>query len=179
MKNAKWLCAWIVAVGMVVLSRAANPEIEFSGVFVAGAETKVALAKKGVTPAQWIRVGGDFAGYVVASFDLKTSTVVMRKDGQEFRIPLREAVVAVVPRELPPEEQQAIMTNLRRLGAAADQYYLENGKESALYSDLVGQRHYVKSIEPKSGEDYRAVVFKQGHPLSVTTASGVTVTLQP
>ena len=175
MKPANLLCAGWVAVNLMVLSRAANPEIEFSGVLVAGAETKVALAKKGTAPAQWIQVGGEFGGYSVAAYDGTASCVVLTKKGEEFRIPLRDATVVVVPRELPPEEKQAIMTNLRQLSLAADQYYLENGKYTALYSDLV----YVKPLYPKSGEDYRTIVFKQGQPLTVTTASGVTVTYQP
>ena len=166
----------MVTVGM---SRAADPEIEFSGVLVAGAETRVALAKKGTAPAQWIQVGGEFGGYNITAYDVKTSSVVVKKNGEEFRIPLRDSTVVVVPRELPPEEKQAIMSNLRQLGAAADQYYLENGKDTAQYSDLVGHRQYVKSIESKSGEDYRTIVFKMGQPLTVTTASGVPVTHQP
>ncbi len=64
-------------------------------------------------------------------------------------------------------QEKAVMNNLRMLGAAADQYYLETGKTSALYSDLVGPTRYVKVVTPVAGENYRLVRFQQGRPLQV------------
>jgi len=68
-------------------------------------------------------------------------------------------------------QEKAVMNNLRQLAAAADQYYLENGVNTANYDQLVGPDKYVRRINPVAGEDYRSLVFKQGTPLSVYVPS--------
>jgi type IV pilus assembly protein PilA len=64
-------------------------------------------------------------------------------------------------------QEKAVTNNLRQLAAAADQYYLETGKTSATYADLVGPQKYIRQINPVAGEDYRSLIFKQGAPLRV------------
>jgi type IV pilus assembly protein PilA len=64
-------------------------------------------------------------------------------------------------------QEKAVTNNLRQLAAAADQFYLETGKNSATYADLVGSAKYIRQINPVAGEDYRTLIFKQGLPLRV------------
>ncbi len=70
-------------------------------------------------------------------------------------------------------QEKAVMNNLRQLSAAADQYYLENGKDAATFDDLVGPQptKYIKRIAPVDGEDYRKLTFKQGEPLVIFVPS--------
>lgn len=70
-------------------------------------------------------------------------------------------------------QEKAVMNNLRQLAAAADQYYLENGKNAATFDDLVGPEpaKYIKRIQPVGGEDYRQLTFKQGEPFVIFVPS--------
>jgi len=67
---------------------------------------------------------------------------------------------------------QAVMANLRRLAAAADQYYLDTGTTTATYDQLVGPARSIKALNPVAGENYRALRFQQGQPIRVRLASG-------
>lgn len=69
-------------------------------------------------------------------------------------------------------QEKAILNNLRMLAAAADQYYLETGKTTAGFDDLVGPTKYVKSVESVMGEDYRRIRFALDLPLRVTLPGG-------
>lgn len=61
--------------------------------------------------------------------------------------------------------------NLKMILSAADQYMLEQNKEQASYSDVVGS--YIKEIEPINGESYKdVVVYRKGGKVSVTNADG-------
>lgn len=76
-------------------------------------------------------------------------------------------------------QQKAVLNNLRQLGAAADQYFLENGKRVCGYRDLVGTgpNHYIRELKPVAGEDYTTLLFRQGQPqITVTLKDGKTVT---
>lgn len=78
-------------------------------------------------------------------------------------------------------QEKAIMNNLRQLGAASQQYFLETGKAVATYDDLVGtgRNKYIRSLDPVAGEDYTGLVFRQeDRVISVTTAAGVTVSYE-
>jgi type IV pilus assembly protein PilA len=69
-------------------------------------------------------------------------------------------------------QEKAILNNLRMLAAASDQYYLENGKTTATFSDIVGPTRYVKAIQSVAGEDYRQLQFAQGVPIRVVLPDG-------
>lgn len=68
-------------------------------------------------------------------------------------------------------QDKAVLNNLRQLGSAADQYFLENGVSSVASSVLVGTAasNYIKSIQTVAGETYDATI-NQGSGVS---ASGV------
>jgi type IV pilus assembly protein PilA len=69
-------------------------------------------------------------------------------------------------------QEKAVLNNLRQLAAAADQYYLEKGVDTATYQELVGPGKYVRVIRPVAGEDYQKIVFKQGESLEVLLGDG-------
>jgi hypothetical protein len=79
----------------------------------------------------------------------------------------------------PDDVRKKILNNLRQLSAASDMYYLENNASQARLADLVGPTKYVKQIIPVDGEDYSAIVFKQGVALVVHTKSGIEVSYAP
>jgi hypothetical protein len=173
----RWYLVFLLALGS--WARAADIGVEFSAVLTTPRETRVSLSNKATGQTQWVAVGKAFAGYVVTAYEPKSDVVVLTRDGAQYRLPLKNAKVQSGAAELPPETKAAILNNLRQLAAAADQFYLENGKAQANYDDLVGATKYVKVVEAKDGENYRAIEFAQGKPLTVTTASGVSVSYAP
>ena len=76
-------------------------------------------------------------------------------------------------------QEKAVLNNLRMLAAAAEQFYLEKGVETATYEDLVGPDKYIKRLVPVAGENYRQLQFKQGQPLRVRLPNGRVVEYKP
>ena len=171
---------WLLLLGLAATSLRADPAIEFTGVLAAGSETKVSLRDKPTGASRWVKLGQEFGGYVVAAYEASTEVVVLTKDGQKFRVKLKDSKVTAGSSADPsPEIKKAILNNLRQLAAAADQFYLENGKNQVTLDELVGETKYVKRLVIIDGEDYRQITFAQGKPLIVTTAGGFTTTYAP
>jgi type IV pilus assembly protein PilA len=76
-------------------------------------------------------------------------------------------------------QEKAVLNNLRQLAAAADQHYLETGTTTATYDQLVGPTRYIRVLNPVAGENYRALRFQQGRPLSVRLRNGKMVEYKP
>ena len=64
-------------------------------------------------------------------------------------------------------QDKAVTNNMRQLGAAADQYFLEAGVASASLTALVGSSNYVKALSTVANERY-PLVFTQGNPIIVS-----------
>jgi len=65
--------------------------------------------------------------------------------------------------------EKAVLENLRRLDVAAQQYYLEQGSDTAPYEALVGPEKYIAELKAVAGEDYSTLVFDSAAPeLSIT-----------
>lgn len=77
------------------------------------------------------------------------------------------------------EVQRSILSNLRQIEAARDQYHLEHGKPPESIGALVGRRNFIKAVRTVGGEDYSGLSMAEGAPLTVTTLDGVTVTFDP
>ena len=76
-------------------------------------------------------------------------------------------------------QDKAVFNNARQLAAAADQYYLENGGNFALASNLIGATNYVKLLNTVASEIYPAS-FTQGITITVTGVGGLrTITYTP
>lgn len=68
-------------------------------------------------------------------------------------------------------QDKTVLNNMRQLGAAADQYFLEYGVSTADITSLVGSSAYVKALNTVANESY-PTVFSQGVPLTVTNIAG-------
>jgi type IV pilus assembly protein PilA len=76
-------------------------------------------------------------------------------------------------------QDKAVLNNARQLGAAADQYFLENGVTSVLQASLVGPTAYVKSLNLVAGETYPAG-YTQGESITINGVAGQrTITYAP
>lgn len=75
--------------------------------------------------------------------------------------------------------EKAVLNNLRQLGAASEQYFLETGKTVCTYHDLVGRDKYIREIRPVAGEDYTQMVFRQGEPLRARLPDGRVIEHSP
>ena len=172
---------WLILVLLATARLWAEPAIEFTGVLAAGSDTQVALLDKATGASRWVKLGKDFGGYMVKAYDAPGEVVVLTKDGAQFRLHLKlsSKVKAGSAADPSPEIKMAIMNNLRQLAAAADQYYLENGKTQVTLDEIVGETKYVKKLVAADGENYRQIAFAQGKPLVVTTAGGFTMTYAP
>jgi hypothetical protein len=72
--------------------------------------------------------------------------------------------------------ERAILKNLRHLSLAADQFYLENGKDKVAAADLIGEGKYIIHLTSVDGERYDELLLEQGHPIVVTRRNGSVVT---
>lgn len=116
---------------------------------------------------------------------LRDENLALRTQVEQLNARLTALANAPKPPPPPPpgksrgEQQQAILNNLRQLAAARDQFILEEGRPPSATAELVGYTHYVKRYLTVDGEDYRGVATIPGQPMTVTTASGLTVTYDP
>jgi hypothetical protein len=77
-----------------------------------------------------------------------------------------------LPRPGPMGAQRGIPANLRVLWTLANRYYRLNQVDTATFDDLVGPGKVLPRINVWAGEDYRAIVFEKGKPISVRTSDG-------
>jgi LysM repeat protein len=170
-----------------VAAGAAEPPVEFSGVIVSEGKTTVALTDKTKQATDWVAVGGDFGDYHVASYNPQEQTVILKKDGAEYPLVLVSGKTGAAPAApaapvagsgATDPAAAAVLANLRRLAAAAHQFELEHGGSSATYADLVGPGKLINDLRPVDGENYAALTFGGASPPTVTTAHGLTVSLE-
>lgn len=69
-------------------------------------------------------------------------------------------------------QDKAVLNNLRQLGAAADQYFLEHGASAVGTSVLVGtaSSQYIKNIQTVASEAYTATI-QQGEAITATNVA--------
>ena len=68
-------------------------------------------------------------------------------------------------------QDKTVLNNIRQLGAAADQYFLENGVSTANLESLIGSSAYVKALNTVANENY-PTGFTQGTAITVTNIAG-------
>jgi RNA polymerase sigma factor (sigma-70 family) len=74
---------------------------------------------------------------------------------------------------------KAALNNLRQIAAARDQFQLENGRPPLSIDELVGEKKYIRQLRPVDGESYAGVSMLPNQPLTVVTASGLTISYDP
>ena len=76
-------------------------------------------------------------------------------------------------------QDKAVLNNLRQIGAAADQYFIDFGTGTAELTSLVGSSNYIKAIYTVANESYPPDLT-QGITITVTNIAGVrTITYGP
>jgi hypothetical protein len=73
-------------------------------------------------------------------------------------------------------QQKAILNNLRQIAAARDQFILENGRPPLSLDEIVGEKKYIKRINPVAGETYTGLFLGRDGILTVTSTVGFDVT---
>ena len=68
-------------------------------------------------------------------------------------------------------QDKAVLNNMRQLGAAADQYFLENGTSTVDLTSLIGSAAYVKALNTVANEAY-PLQFTQGSAIIVSGIAG-------
>ena len=68
-------------------------------------------------------------------------------------------------------QDKSVTNNMRQLGAAADQYFMENGVSAAQITSLVGSSFYVKALSTVANEAY-PTDYTQGIPIIVSGIAG-------
>ena len=68
-------------------------------------------------------------------------------------------------------QDKAVTNNMRQLGAAADQFFLENGTNQVALGSLIGSSAYVKVLNTVANENYPAN-FSQGTPIIISGIAG-------
>ena len=165
-----------------ILRAESGGALEFTGLLVDGSRTRVGLIDLGSGTAGWVRIGGNFLGYTVASYDPAKQTVTLTREGwPALAIRLKDAVILLAP-PTPPwvqpsnEQRAAVADNLRRLAAAAAQFYATTGVDTATLDDLVGPGKPLEQLTPATGESYAGLVLSRDTPtLSVTTSDGTSI----
>jgi type IV pilus assembly protein PilA len=69
-------------------------------------------------------------------------------------------------------QDKAVTNNMRQLGAAADQYFLEAGVSTAALASLVGSSAYVKALSTVANEAY-PLFYTQGSAIIVSGVANV------
>ena len=68
-------------------------------------------------------------------------------------------------------QDKAVLNNMRQLGAAADQYFLEFGVSTVGRTALVGSSAYIKALNEVANEVYPDT-YTQGESIVVTSIAG-------
>jgi hypothetical protein len=75
---------------VALLAVGARGEIEFVGIMVTTNSSQYALGDTTTGSTAWIRPGGSFAGYTVASYEPQTETLLLRRNSTELRVRLKD-----------------------------------------------------------------------------------------
>lgn len=169
--------AFLFSGGATATAFAAEPP-EFIGVMANGHDVRLSLREKESGTFRWLQIGESFADYTLKAFDASTDTATLEKDGATFRVALNSAKIkeGSSGARLAPATAQSMYHNVRQIAAAANQYYLENGKAAVTLDELVGPDKIVKRLVIIAGEDYHTLTLKQGTPVILTAPSGETIT---
>lgn len=68
-------------------------------------------------------------------------------------------------------QDKAVLNNMRQLGSAADQFFLEYGMNTAAITSLVGSSAYIKNINTVANESYPEF-YTQREAIIVTGIAG-------
>jgi hypothetical protein len=87
-------------------AQGAEPSVQATAVRVSGGTTSVRMVNNATGSSAWINVGQTFGGYVIASFEAASNTVVLSRDGTNMRLQLRSPRVQNSRGQTPSAPQQ-------------------------------------------------------------------------
>jgi type IV pilus assembly protein PilA len=68
-------------------------------------------------------------------------------------------------------QDKTVLNNMRQLGSAADQYFLDNGTSVVSRTALIGPNNYIKALNIVANETY-PTEYRQGESIIVTGIAG-------
>ena len=74
-------------------------------------------------------------------------------------------------------QEKTIINNLRMLASAADQYFLETGKDSVQVQKLIGPNSYVKEIYVVDDETYPTFITTSDTEIAATLSDGSVIAI--
>jgi hypothetical protein len=88
----KTLGPGLICVTAVLLTTnvGARANIEFVGILATSHSSHYALGDTTTGKTDWVLPGGSFAGYTVVSYEPKGETILLRRDGTDLRIRLKD-----------------------------------------------------------------------------------------
>lgn len=86
-------------------------------------------------------------------------------------------MMLVDPRLLAYQQQRAMTNNLRQIAGAWSQFRKEHGRLPLSLDEMVGEKKYIRRVQPVDGEDYSKLPLTEGSKLVLTTLDGVTATV--
>ncbi len=84
---------------------------------------------------------------------------------------LAALAVPALQRVRASSQDNTVLNNARQLGAAADQYFLEQGVSTVAIASLVGPGSYIRSLSTVANESY-PLVYTQSVPITVSGIAG-------
>lgn len=123
-----------------------------------------------------ILISQQYAGYSTKQVIMIVPTMFAAYPAMIF-YGFQQATSSMMSLEMESEET-AVINNLRQIAAAADQYFLEEGKTSVTIEELVGPDKYILELTPVAGESYEGMIITvEMEEISVILESGQVISL--
>ena len=97
--------AWAVSVSVAVAAE--TSPVYLRGILNLGGTQQFSVATEGGAKTAWVAVGDSFGGYEVADFDEEEKVLVLRREGEEFRLGLAGAGVDEAKAKSGPAHEEA------------------------------------------------------------------------
>ena len=89
MKLKTLILAATVAISSAAFAAESAP-LTFNGVLTLSNAQHFGLVNEGATRTGWVKLGGEFDGYVLKSYDAAAKTLTLEKDGKEYAVVLAD-----------------------------------------------------------------------------------------
>ena len=96
--------------------------------------------------------------------------------GATVGVPMSFSALAAFRKVRETSIKKMITNNLRQLGSAADQYFLEHALTKVEVQELIGENGYIKNLDPVVGEVYPDWV-QQNQDIIATLPNGEQISL--
>jgi hypothetical protein len=84
------LAAYIAAMTAIFGPSTSRADIEFIGILATSQARHFALGDTATGKTDWVTLGNTFGGYTVASYEPRDDTLLLRRDGSDLRLRLKD-----------------------------------------------------------------------------------------